>query len=181
MESVATPDADQAEAYVATVALFLIFSQSQKEGKAYLRLPSAWRSLWSELLNTHRDSADAADRDVLRDLRNLIADNFEPTGRELSGTNGKPEESQFLKNGAERVSKQKEDHQPLQLPQDLVQLWSAKVSTDLFKRMLAARRTLPIWGYKDELLQTIERNQAVIVCGETGSDPFLVRFRHIHS
>lgn len=27
---------------------------------------------------------------------------------------------------------------------------------------------LPMWGFKDEVLKTIDREQVVIICGETG-------------
>ena len=170
MESVATPDAEQAEAYVATVALFLIFSQSRKEEKAYLRLPSAWRSLWSELCKSRQESVDAIDRNILRNLRKLLDNNDQSLGQNLLSTNAKPKHCQTLQKDVENARSPKEHQQSLGSSPDLVQLWSTKASTDSFKRMLIVRRGLPISTYRDELLQAIEENQAVIVCGETGSD-----------
>ena len=45
MDALATPNPQQAEGYVSTLALFILFPQSSKEGKAYLRLPAVWRDL----------------------------------------------------------------------------------------------------------------------------------------
>jgi len=179
MKSVATPDAEQAEAYVATVALFLIFSQSPKEEKAYLRLPSAWRSLWSEFCKSWQESVDATDRNSLRNLRNLLHNNDQSTGQNVPGTKVKPEPCQALQKDIENARSPKEHQQSLGWPADLVQLWSTKASTDPFKRMLVARKALPIFGYRDELLQAIEENQAVIVCGETGSYVLPPRFKGV--
>jgi ATP-dependent RNA helicase DHX29 len=48
MDTLATPTAQQAEGYVSTLLLFILFPQNSKEGKAYLRLPAVWRDLWTE-------------------------------------------------------------------------------------------------------------------------------------
>lgn len=71
MVSVATPDSKQSEAYIATLALFVIFG-STKEEKVFLRLPAAWREFWSELAEEKKNQADAADRVAIKDLRAMI-------------------------------------------------------------------------------------------------------------
>ncbi|EMR65215.1 putative pre-mrna-splicing factor atp-dependent rna helicase prp22 protein [Eutypa lata UCREL1] len=68
MVSVATPDPKQSEAYIATVALFAIFS-STKEDKVFMRLPAVWRELWSEMALEKKAQEDAIDRETVRDLR----------------------------------------------------------------------------------------------------------------
>ena len=55
MISVSTPDSKQSEAYIATVALFLLFSSSAKEDKVFLRLPPAWRDLWTEFAEAKKE------------------------------------------------------------------------------------------------------------------------------
>lgn len=72
MSTVATPDAKQSEAYVSTVALFYIFSNSPREEKVNLRLPAVWRDLWSELAETKKSVSDAQDRTVVKELRGII-------------------------------------------------------------------------------------------------------------
>lgn len=77
MTGVATPDAKQSEAYIATVALFHIFSANAREEKVNLRLPPTWKDLWSELAETKKDHADAADRTVVKDLRGLVRERLD--------------------------------------------------------------------------------------------------------
>lgn len=72
MTGIATPDSKQSEAYAATAALYYIFSGNTKEEKVGLRLPPAWRDLWSELAEGRKQQVDAQDRSVVRDLRSLV-------------------------------------------------------------------------------------------------------------
>lgn len=72
MVGIATPDSKQSEAYVATSALFYLFSSSAKEEKVGLRLPPTWRDLWQELAEAKRSHAFAQDRAVVRELRALV-------------------------------------------------------------------------------------------------------------
>lgn len=71
MASIATPDSKQSEAYIATLALFVVFG-STKEEKVFMRLPAAWRELWSELAEEKKNRTDAADRAAIRELRALV-------------------------------------------------------------------------------------------------------------
>ena len=75
MISISCPDAIQSEAYIATVALFIVFADSPREEKAYLRLPPIWRELWSEMVQAKKETDDAEDRKVLRRLRETISQN----------------------------------------------------------------------------------------------------------
>ncbi|KAL9602381.1 MAG: hypothetical protein Q9179_002563 [Wetmoreana sp. 5 TL-2023] len=166
MQTIATPDAAQSEAYVSTTALFLMFSSTPKEEKASLRLPSVWRDLWSELSALKKGNDMAADRDELRDIRALINsiqekrqdDTNEPEAAILSST---PPRSKLH---LERDSLQK----PPEPSEQLRALWSSKSVTPSFRNMKQQRSTLPIWGFKHNILETINQHQVVIVRGETG-------------
>lgn len=72
MGSVAAPDLKQSEAYISTVALFYVFSNSPREEKVNLRLPPVWRDLWSELAEAKKSFSDAEERIVVKGLRDLI-------------------------------------------------------------------------------------------------------------
>ena len=170
MKSVSTPDAEQAEAYVATAALFLIFSHLPREEKVYLRLPSVWRDLWSEFSKSQREVIDSADRDSLRELRKLVLENTKSAEPNPFGTDGKLGSSQIVQIEVEAKKGPKGNQRFAESSQELIQLWSSKASTASFQRMSVSRKTLPISKYRDELLQAIEENQAVVVCGETGND-----------
>jgi ATP-dependent RNA helicase DHX29 len=72
MVSISTPDVKQSEAYIATTALFFLFSSSGKEDKVFLRLPASWRDLWIEFAETKKEKADEADRSTIRTFRDIV-------------------------------------------------------------------------------------------------------------
>ena len=167
MVSLSCPTEAQSEAYISTVAMFLIFASSSKEEKVHLRLPSTWRDLWKELSQLKKDRDEAADRQVLRELRTTIAENALAD----SGSN-EPSNSvtQTLpRNHPIAVDLHQTPEAPSILPcDDIKALWVSKSSTTTYQRMLTTRMNLPIWYFKHELLNTIMRSQIVIICGETG-------------
>lgn len=74
MVGVANPDSKQSEAYAATTALFYLFSGNARDEKVALRLPPAWRDLFSELTEAKKNHLDAQDREIVRGLRSLVRD-----------------------------------------------------------------------------------------------------------
>jgi ATP-dependent RNA helicase DHX29 len=46
--------------------------------------------------------------------------------------------------------------------------WEYRINRPEYLRMLEHRRHLPMWTFRTEVLTTIEREQIVIICGETG-------------
>ena len=72
MISISTPDAKQSESYIATTALFLIFGSSAREDKVFLRLPAAWRDLWTEFAESKKEKSDEADRGSVRTFRDMV-------------------------------------------------------------------------------------------------------------
>jgi ATP-dependent RNA helicase DHX29 len=169
MTSISTPDTAQSESYVATAALFLIFSTSVREEKVFLRLPPAWRELWSEFATIKKDNADALDRDAIRGFRDMIRkkrDREEEDGvvlttafkrRALLTPNDTSDES-----GPEKSAKSTASSEVLQ------RIWAEKCSSPMYRLMLQSRMKLPMWSYKEEVLKAIDREQVVIICGETG-------------
>ncbi|KAL0254872.1 hypothetical protein SLS55_009396 [Diplodia seriata] len=167
-------DADEkwasSEAYVSVVALFLIFSISSKEEKVYMRLPPAWRDLWAEFSEAQKNITDEKDRAMVKDLRGIVQETLE---RE-------DEDGVILMNGFKKRGKgagdgNGESHLPIrtnEVSEDdserLKELWQRKTSTPSYKRMLATRSQLPMAHFREAALSAIERNQVVILCGETG-------------
>ena len=164
MDTIATRDNGQSEAYVATVALFLIFAASTKEEKVYLRLPAIWRDLWSEFVVANKEQSDASDRQSLREIRKIIADHAQQAHKQLEPN------YQVEEKGAKRdaVGASCSVNGPLQFKEDLKNLWVSKASALSFQRMVLSRQGLPIWNFKANILDAIEANRVVIICGETG-------------
>ena len=166
MVSLSCPTEAQSEAYISTVAMFLIFASS-KEEKVHLRLPSIWRDVWKELSQSKKDEDEAADRQVLRKLRIMVAE----TAQADNGLNGQSNSvtQTAPKNHPTAVDLHQRQETPNLLPCDNIKaLWASKSSTTTYQRMLTSRMNLPIWNFKNELLNTITHNQIVIICGETG-------------
>lgn len=167
MVSISCPDAVQSEAYISTLLLFLIFASSPKEEKAHLRLPPTWRDFWKELAQLRTEKENQEDREILRGLRNLIAQTTNSdliphdndTTMEVNSTKKCHPEDKVAPSG---------DSSPRAGPESLKGSWQLKASSNSYRSMLVSRILLPIWEFKSELLKAITENQIVIVCGETG-------------
>ncbi|KAL8817458.1 MAG: hypothetical protein Q9223_003713 [Gallowayella weberi] len=165
----AVPNAAQSEAYVATAALFLIFSAVPKEEKASLRLPPAWKDFWLELSSLKKGNDMAADCEELRGIRTLV-DSCDWKEEVLAQDPGITK-SRTTHVGLENVSAQKKDTAGPETTDHgdyLKSIWSSKSAAPSFRSMLSQRESLPIWNFKDNILQNIHGHQIVIVCGETG-------------
>ncbi|QIW99610.1 hypothetical protein AMS68_005128 [Peltaster fructicola] len=165
MIHVATSDIAQSEAYVATAALFMIFSDSAKESKASLRLPPAFRDLWEEFVKEKQEATDAVDRQTVKELRTLIEKNtpveieddeivYNPALRRTNGTSG-------TNTPTHRIV----DPGPSQA---LMDMWHSKIATPSYQQMLQVRSKLPMFNFRAAALETISRHQVSILCGETG-------------
>ncbi|KAI1749571.1 helicase associated domain-containing protein [Xylaria castorea] len=169
MVTVSTPDTKQSEAYIATVAMFAIFG-STKEEKIFLRLPAVWRELWSDFAEDRKNQADAADRAAIKELRTIIR---QKQDQELE--DGVLLQGAFRGRATQRASKDGGDESSIDRsgsnaygPEYYQKIWFDKASTPRFQAMLQSRMQLPMWQFRQQVLETVEREQIVIVCGETG-------------
>ncbi|KAL8795002.1 MAG: hypothetical protein Q9195_002450 [Heterodermia aff. obscurata] len=167
MTSIATPDASQSEGYVSTVALFILFSAISKEEKAHFRLPGVWRELWAELSAVVKAKNNAADRNLLRELRSMVSGQKEKPA-EATGNTSRDRETNLKHNDAKAAHHEIGSWDPIWDTSELRALWASKISTPLYQRMLRFREGLPIWKFRSTLLEAMQTNQAIIICGETG-------------
>lgn len=172
MTGIAAPETAQSEAYIATAALFLIFSGSPKEEKAHLRLPPAYRNLWDEFARSKRDQIHSEECAAVKEVRALIEQHHSQDGenddevvfnantrRRLDGASGAstPIKKQELRKATQPV-----------YVEELAQMWARKTSTPAYQRMLVGRMNLPMFHFRAAALETIQRHQVTILCGETG-------------
>lgn len=167
MDKIGTPTQQQAEAYVSTVALLYLFPQNSKEGKAYLRLPAVWRELYAQVADIRKKQEDEVDKTTIRELRRLIQEN-----------SGSLEDDVVLSDNFRKRNTTAETRETVckgRAPdvsenEDLLkQIWWEKASTPAFHRMIQSRKSLPIWQFKEEILDVLETHRAIIICSETGS------------
>ncbi|KAK1781419.1 P-loop containing nucleoside triphosphate hydrolase protein [Copromyces sp. CBS 386.78] len=168
MVSIATPDAKQSEAYIATVALFLIFSSSAKEEKVAMRLPVAWKDLWSEMAEARKSKADEADRAVVKHLRDLVRKRMDQELEDGVIIQGAFKGRGQSRNQTDSESDQERAKRNAQDPEYYQRIWLQKASTSRYQQMLASRMQLPMWQFRQQVVDTVEREQVVIICGETG-------------
>lgn len=168
MTTVAAPDPQQSEAYVATAALFCLFGKSAMEGKSYLKLAVVWRELYQEFESHEKEKVDAADRNTIKQLRCLIE---EEKGREetegvvFSTTIGERNKQQ---SPSKALCTSLEQPAIESAPERLKYLWHLKSSSAKFNEMLPYRQQLPIANFKTAALSAIDQHQVLILCGETG-------------
>jgi len=167
--TVSTPSTIQSEGYISTAALFSLFSPSIKEEKTYLRLPSVWRDLYKEFLDIKKEQLNAADRATVRELRSIIQEQIEH--EESQGvvlTNRFRKRNQGSGAVSEAEDSSRGDIRSTAGSNILKELWKQKTSTLAYQHMLVSRSSLPIFGFRDAALATIDRHQVTIICGETG-------------
>lgn len=167
METIACPDVSQSEAFISTFALFVIFASSVKEEKVHLRLPATWRNFWDELTLLRKQQIDVEDIQTLRGLRTLISDQCLNDGNK-DGVPSVSESAPPMTVGVALEDSSMTESPSLASTGILQPLWTKQTSTAAYQRMLVARKALPIWNFKEELLRSFKDNQVVIVCGETG-------------
>ncbi len=164
--TVVTTSVEQSESYISTATLFSISASVPKEEKTYLRLPSNWKELYREFLEHRKSRIDAIDREAVKHYRSLIqdqVDNEESDGVVL--TSRFKMRNQAISNSNASSPSTKPQNQPMD---GLRQLWTQKSATSSYKDMLAVRKTLPVYAYRETILSSIDKSQLTIICGETG-------------
>lgn len=160
---------------MATLALFLSFSQSAKDEKVYLRLPSLWRDLWFEFQSLSQAYHGTADRRLLKSLQDLVkASRGQPNEDQASSRDNDTGSSNPDKSSSSRsilINHQRNGKDLIQEESQAEfnqELWNHRRSKSSYKAMESCRQSLPIYHFKDKILNAIEKNQVVIICGETG-------------
>ncbi|KAF1930304.1 ATP-dependent RNA helicase A [Didymella exigua CBS 183.55] len=164
--TIAAIDADQSEGFISTVALFSTSAALAKEEKVYIRLSPNWRDVYREFLEHRKDRIDAEDREAVRYYRSIVQDQIE--NEESDGvvlTNRWKSRTQV---GTSYSLSNSGLSTPVPETQGLRDLWAQKAATQSYQHMLVGRMNLPVYGFRESILSTIDKNQVTIVCGETG-------------
>ncbi|KAK6536166.1 hypothetical protein TWF281_000412 [Arthrobotrys megalospora] len=158
MVNISCPTKPQADYLLATFALYQLFP----EEKLYLRLNSAWRGYWQELVEETKLESDKYEKQLLMWVRSATEDIMQ---------NATPPDDKWKAGTEVEVGEGKKIfYEPLEFmtTQQIRSTYEAKVSNPMYHYMLQGRMGLPIWAYREQLLQAISENQVTIVCGETG-------------
>lgn len=166
MSSVSAATALQAESYISVVSLFIITSSSPREGKVSMKLPGVWRDLWEELSTSKKEHEDAADREIVKNIKDLVEQVKSQADEDIVLT-----ENFKRRNGTEKPASGESQQGKLYNSQSsqLQELWMHRSSTYPFQEMLTARMALPIWPFKEHIIEMLSTNRVLIICSETGS------------
>lgn len=144
MRSVSSPDSKQSEAFIATTALFLLFSSSAKEDKVFLRLPATWRDLWTEFAERKKEKADKADRSAIRIFRDMVR---EKRDQELE--DGVLIQGAFRNRIPARTTDNSDESGPDKslksslTPEAYQKIWTDKFNAPNYQMMLVSHSNLP--------------------------------------
>ncbi|KAI7942024.1 hypothetical protein MJO28_012051 [Puccinia striiformis f. sp. tritici] len=172
MEDEACRDETQAYNYVATLALFYLNSQNVTSTHRYL--PVTFRELWDELEEKRKKEDDQKYLDLVKSLlavfKHRLSNNPCLPSDQASALQ-RPKESStagFL-----------DEKNPLTISHNhqtgrtsgnpgMMEEFAMRQRWPSYQLMLGYRATLPISVYRSEIVTTVEENQVILLCGETG-------------
>lgn len=167
MQKSAATTSVQSEAYVCTLALFLVSSLGAKEQKAMARLPTVWRDVIKDLTQAKQRLVDDEHKETLRRLRGVVHRSQERLNLE---------QAECLIKDAQRPSNLTRDRRRMQRPapvrlttEQVAEEWDLRTRRPLFQAMLNVRSSLPVHQYKDTILTCIADNAVSVICAETGA------------
>jgi ATP-dependent RNA helicase DHX29 len=172
MVTLSTPDAQQSEAFAATAMLFVISRSSSSEFRVHYRLPAELRRVWDEFDEFTQERMNANDRMQVQQLRSLAQEVVKSVQQTCSATS-RPGNSLkitdvFDSGHSHNVKKISEPGSHGKCTEDVKAIWTRKSSTVGYRKMLTARSTLPIFGFRNSILTAIAESPILILCGETG-------------
>lgn len=171
MEDVACYDSNQAEQYIAAVALhrlsfpetagFAVGSTASATTQTSFRLlPPVYRDLWNEFEEKRRAEHDRINRGIWAKLRDIL----EP---KLSGSKT-PIKRQRAATQAVRTNSDIDGGQGAVSSDEIAADFRARQESPMYQEMLQQRNSLPIAVYRQEIVATLESSQVLVLSGETG-------------
>ena len=161
MVDIACENRLEAENYVATLALHELYADGHLELPNWRVMPPAYRDLWGELEEAHLAKRNEEDLALWKRIRNLLTDlPIAPTADPISRANT---ETVAVEGAAPR-------------PRDMKRTVTERIRCDFesrqqsarYQKMLLQRNQLPIAGFREEILQTIDSSRVMVLSGETG-------------
>ena len=182
---------DDAQHYLSTEALYELTPSLP----LYRLMPPIFRAIWTTWQNEEKakqiaevsKEQDRKDADV-QALVNAIYEAYKKTcGRgdaSTSKANQTPEEeketdSPVLDDWDDQSSGEENDkidgglnllsNKPTSLGSKLSREFGINTSTPAYQAMLKERKELPIWSYRESILETVKKNPVTVLCASTGA------------
>ncbi|KAF8425898.1 hypothetical protein EV426DRAFT_594191 [Tirmania nivea] len=177
MTKLSAPSSAQSEAYISTVVLYQLYGGSTcAGGKGYIRLQGVWTDLWAEFAERDKAEEERAEREILGKLRKMVlsegGEKRRVSAKELRKKRKTKENGEGgVEDKGEQVEGERNplaDWEKKAVGEDLREEWEERVNSRPYRDMLDYRKQLPIWSFKDEILNALDKEQVIIICGETG-------------
>ena len=160
MEDIACDNMVEAENYVSTLVLHDLQMRGDVPQVSWRTFPPAYRDLWEELDVEWKAKEDGKRRETWRKLRDI----YDKKAVAPISVNGAAEQTTASAEQASGgPSQPKVDYLP-RLQQD----YERRASSPAYQRMKPQRDGLPIASFRQQILDTIDRSQVMVLSGETG-------------
>lgn len=161
MDDIACDDMNEAENYVATLALSELNATGELQGVNWRTMPLDYRDLWEELEVVRKDKQDVVKREVWARLRDVLDKKMASAAPVMTEVIAKPTAAgnEELK---EKIRVRDEYNARLQSDFDRRQ------SSAAYQQMKPQRNNLPIAAFRHQIVSTLETSQILVLSGETG-------------
>ncbi|KAK2750718.1 hypothetical protein FQN57_002791 [Myotisia sp. PD_48] len=167
MVATAAVTASQAEGYVSTIAIFMILCHGWKETKIPMRLTGIWKMVWEEIAQQKKDYDDQADRGTVQGIRSHLQNVINHMDEDVVFTHNFRQRN-VNREAIETIDDKSSAQNISNSSTELQRLWETRRLSASFQNMLKSRMELPMWSFRQEILETLSQNQVIIICGETG-------------
>ncbi|ORY32822.1 P-loop containing nucleoside triphosphate hydrolase protein [Naematelia encephala] len=160
MEDIACDDMQEAENYVSTLALNEMSGCGELGGVNWRSMPLDYRDLWETLERARQVRLDAARRETWAKIQAIVEKKAVAT---IAGVDAPAPVSL-----ASTSSYQPTIGRSERLDESLQAAFRFRQSSVAYQSMLRHRNTLPIAAFRDEIIDTLESTQIMVLSGETG-------------
>lgn len=163
MGGTATKNSLQSEAYLATVAMFLLISSGTINSKMTPRMPKVWKEVLADLDRLRDELVLKQDICTLRHLRSVIRTPVEidETAPRIQRHGRMPGDSTQGRDKNKTGSKDD--------PERAKEKWAQRATSAEFALMQLARHDLPVHAFKSEILDAFHEHPILIICADTGA------------
>jgi ATP-dependent RNA helicase DHX29 len=160
MDDIACDSMAEAENYVSTMVLHDLQMSGSLPQVTWMSFPPAYRDLWEELDEKWKKKEDGKRREVWRKLREI----YEKKAIAAPAANRQSAAAPATAEPAgNEQAKAKVDY-----VERLQQDYDRRIRTPAYQKMRPQRDGLPIASFRQQILDTIDQTQVMVLSGETG-------------
>jgi ATP-dependent RNA helicase DHX29 len=160
MEEIGCDDMAEAENYVSTLALNELAGSGELAGVNWRSMPLAYKDLWEELEITRRAKEDEGKRAVWAKIKGIV---------DAKTTNAGATTQEIMtkaNNASTGVATPSERRQIID--ERLRTDFEKRIASPAYRKMRLQRESLPIASFRDQIIETLNSSQIMVLSGETG-------------